>query len=53
MGLCTFCPDELHYEFIIGKLTGGACRCIDVPCRGQVLDSGASLVAQMLEQDVA
>src|SRR5262245_24269430 len=47
-----FSADELHYEFIIGKLAArSGCRG-SIPSRSQMLDSGGSLVAQMLEQDV-
>src|SRR4029453_18327319 len=47
-----FFSDELHYEFIIGKLAARGCRRGSIPGGGQMLDSGGALVAQMLEQDV-
>ena len=47
-----FSANELHYEFIIGKLAARGGRRGSIPSRGQMLDSGGSLVAQMLEQDV-
>src|SRR2546423_4074411 len=48
-----FLQDELHYEFIIGKLAACGSGCSGTSCRGQMFNGGGSLVAQVLEQDVA
>ena len=44
---------ELHYEFIIGKLAASNRSRDGAPGRGQMFNGGGSLVAQVLEQDVA
>src|SRR5258705_9760390 len=44
---------ELHYEFIIGKLAARNRSRDGAPGRGQMFNGCGSLVAQMLEQDVA
>ncbi len=48
-----FFQDELHYEFIIGKLAASRRGCGGVSCHGQMFDGCGSLVAQVLEKDVA
>src|SRR2546421_12675141 len=48
-----FLQDELHYEFIIGKLAARGGGGSGTSCRGQMFNGGGSLVAQVLEQDVA